>query len=61
MQVLMKSFGLRITVEFRLFHEYEDLAVIGVVDRVDPYMRTFLVDGERFKVEDIIGASIIGS
>ncbi|MBO9600354.1 MAG: YolD-like family protein [Cohnella sp.] len=61
MQVLMESLGLRVTAEFKLFHEYEDLAVIGIVDRVDPYLRAFLVDGERFKVDDIIGASIIGS
>ena len=61
MQVLMESMGLRVPAEFKLYHEYEDCSAIGVVDRVDPYSRTFIIDGERFKVSDIIGAAIIGS
>ncbi|MFC5528486.1 YolD-like family protein [Cohnella yongneupensis] len=61
MRVLMESLGLRSVAEFKLYHEYEDCLAIGVVDKVDPYTRTFLIDGERFKVDDIIGASIIGA
>jgi len=56
MRVLMESLGMRVTAEFQLYHKYEDLAVIGVVDRVDPYSRTFTVEGEQFQIADIIGA-----
>jgi hypothetical protein len=58
MRVLMESLGMRVSAHFKLYHEYEDCAVIGVVDKVDPYTRTFLVDGERFKLADIIKADL---
>ncbi|MFD0670035.1 hypothetical protein [Cohnella sp. GCM10027633] len=61
MRVLMESLGMRLDAEFRLYHEVEDCAAIGVVDRVDPYSRTFMIDGERFRIDDIIGATIVGS
>lgn len=59
MRILMESYGMRTTAQFRLYHPYEDCRVIGVVDRVDGYTRTFTVDGERFKLADIIGANAI--
>lgn len=58
MRVLMESLGMRVVAHFQLYHEYEDCAAIGIVDKVDPYTRTFLIDGERFKMEDIIGAKL---
>ncbi|QJD86563.1 YolD-like family protein [Cohnella herbarum] len=58
MRVLMESLGMRVVAHFKLYHEYEDCAAIGIVDKVDPYTRTFLIDGERFKMEDIIGAKL---
>lgn len=58
MHSLLKSFGLRICAKFDLYHEYEECAAIGIVDKVDPYTRTFLIDGEQFYIEDIINASI---
>ncbi|MFC5528254.1 YolD-like family protein [Cohnella yongneupensis] len=61
MRVLMESLGLRILAEFKMFHEFEDCSAIGVVERVDPYSRRFIIDGEWFKVNDIIGASIVGA
>lgn len=60
MRVLMESFGMRTAAQFQLYHPYEECKVIGVVDRVDGYTRTFTVDGERFKLADIIGANAIG-
>ncbi|TFE26276.1 YolD-like family protein [Cohnella luojiensis] len=57
MRVLMESLGMQTAAKFHLNDPFEDCAVIGVVERVDPYNRTFTVDGERFKIEDIIGAS----
>jgi hypothetical protein len=59
MRVLMESLGLQITANFRLYDPYEECAVIGVVERVDPYTRTFVVDGEQFKMADIIGANTV--
>lgn len=56
MRVLVQSLGMRDQARITLYHEFEDCAVIGVVDKIDPYTRTFIVDGERFKMEDIIGA-----
>lgn len=61
MRVLMESLGMRSNAEFRLFHAYEQCAAIGVVDRVDPYNRTFMIDGESFQIDDIIGASLIST
>jgi hypothetical protein len=37
----------QVPVHFMLYHEYEDCAAIGNVDKVHPYTRTFLIDGER--------------
>jgi hypothetical protein len=59
MRVLMESLGQRVSAHFQLYDEYEDSAAIGVVERVDPYTRTFIVDGERFKMSDIIRAELI--
>lgn len=59
MRVLMESFGKRTMAQFYLYHPYEDCAVIGIVDRVDGYTRTFSVDGERFNIADIIGAETL--
>jgi hypothetical protein len=59
MRVLMESLGTRVSAHFQLYDEYEDSAAIGIVERVDPYRRMFLVDGEWFKMSDIIGAEIL--
>jgi hypothetical protein len=56
MRVLVESIGLRSTVHLQLYHEFEDCAVIGVIDKIDPYTRKFLVDGEWFRIADIIKA-----
>jgi hypothetical protein len=37
---------------------YEDCEAIGIVDKVDPYSRTFWIDGERFNMADIVGAQL---
>lgn len=41
----------------QLYHPEELLTVIGVVDRIDPLRRRFMVDGEWFPIGDIEGAS----
>ncbi|RKP44492.1 hypothetical protein D7Z26_26645 [Cohnella endophytica] len=59
LRVLLESYGHQTEARFQLYDPFEDCAVIGVVERVDPYNRTFTVDGERFKMVDIIGATVV--
>lgn len=59
MRVLMMSFGMRSAAEFQLYHPFEACAAIGVVDTIDPYVRTFTIDGECFLIDDIIGARML--
>ncbi|MCD9024330.1 YolD-like family protein [Cohnella silvisoli] len=59
MRVLMESLGLQTAAEFRLYDPYEECVVVGVVERVDPYTRTFTVESDRFKMADIIRASAL--
>ncbi len=59
MLVLMESLGLRVPAQFRFYDEYEDAAAIGVVERVDPYLCRFNVDGEWFKMAGIIGVALL--
>jgi len=61
MRVLMESFGMQTIARFCLYDPFEDCAAIGVVQRIDPYERTFTIDGERFKMSDIIGAEALDS
>jgi hypothetical protein len=57
-RVLMESLGTRVSAHFQLYDKYEESAVIGIVERVDPYRRLFSVDGEWFTMADIIGADL---
>lgn len=59
LRVLLESFGHQTEAKFRLYDPLEECAVIGVVERVDPYSRTFTVDGESFNMVDIIGATAL--
>ncbi|WP_379397782.1 YolD-like family protein [Paenibacillus lentus] len=43
----------RQAVKLRMYHEYEDAYVIGVVERIDSLTARFRVDGEWFYMEDI--------
>lgn len=43
-------------VTLRLFHPFEELTVIGIVDRIDQLKGRFMVDGEWFAIKDIEGA-----
>lgn len=40
-------------VKLRMFDEYEDVYVIGVIERLDSQTARFRVDGEWFHMEDI--------
>ncbi len=43
----------RQAVKLRMFDEYEDVYVIGVIERLDSLAARFRVDGEWFHMEDI--------
>src|SRR5690554_5643228 len=45
----------RKVIKISLFDEYEDLQVIGLVERIDEYRKMIKVDGEFIGVEKIIG------
>lgn len=49
------SFKLKQPVNLSMFDEYEDVRVVGIVERVDGQCGRFKVDGEWFNVADVIG------
>lgn len=49
----------RTPITLRLYDRFEDLNVIGVVDRVDTFKQRVMVDGEWFPMADIVGAAPI--
>jgi len=42
-------------ITLRMYDRYEDPCVIGVVERIDSYTRRIRVDGEWFRIDDVIG------
>lgn len=44
----------RQAVRLRMYDEYEDIYVIGLVERLDSLTARFSVDGEWFHVEDVV-------
>jgi len=41
-------------VNLRMFDEFEDVRVVGVIERLDPRAGRFMVDGEWFGMADIL-------
>ena len=56
-RALMSSHQLRQAITVYMYDEFEQLKIVGVVERLDS-MKGFLVDGEWFKIEDIERAYI---
>jgi hypothetical protein len=50
-----ESMDLRKEIKLRLYHPFEEVEIIGIVDRVDQHGSRFMVDGEWFKIGDIEG------
>lgn len=50
---LAEAHRTRTPVNVRMFDEYEDIRVIGVIDRLDAVNKRYMVDGEWFRVDDI--------
>lgn len=57
-QLVEASLKMRQLINLQMFHETEELVVVGVVDRVDQLQSRFMVDGEWFAIRDIEGASL---
>ncbi len=43
-------------VMLRMFDRYEELRVIGVVERIDSFKRRFQVNGDWFRIDDVMEA-----
>ncbi|MCM3781718.1 hypothetical protein M3231_01915 [Neobacillus mesonae] len=57
---LTASFQERLLVHVRLFDDYEDRRVIGMVEEMDTRFKRFKVDGEWFEISEVFGAEIEG-
>ena len=53
-----QSMQQRQQIKLRMFHEFEDLEIVGIIDRVDQLNGRFMVDGEWFAVRNIEGAQL---
>lgn len=40
----------------RMFDRYEELRVIGIVERIDSFKRRFQVNGDWFRIDDVMEA-----
>lgn len=58
-RVLAESFQNRVQMKVKLYDKYEQLEVIGTVERIDQHKRRFMVDGEWFWLADIEGAAMM--
>lgn len=52
------SLQTREPVRLKMYDPYEELALIGVVERVDRQLGRIRVNGDWFKIDDIIGVDI---
>jgi len=54
-KAIQESQELKKSVEQSFFDEYEDLKAIGVVEQIDQHFKRVMIDGEWFKVSEIMG------
>ncbi|MFD1954313.1 YolD-like family protein [Paenibacillus thailandensis] len=55
-RVIASSLEERTEVTLTVFDPFEELQVVGIVERVDVLQHRIMVDGEWFRMSDIIGA-----
>lgn len=56
--MMSTSLKLRKQISITLFHPFEQLQVIGIVDYIDHLQNRFMVDGEWFSIADIESAQL---
>lgn len=56
-----ESLQQRRLITLKMYHEYEELQIIGVVHQIDPIKKRFLVNGDWFPIKDIEGAYLEGN
>ena len=56
--IMNTSLRLRKQISIALFHPFEQLEVIGIVDYIDHSQSRFMVDGEWFPITDIESAQL---
>jgi hypothetical protein len=54
-RAISESLGRHIPITLHMFDLYEDLRVIGIVERIAWHTRRVYVDGEWFRLDDVIG------
>lgn len=55
-RVISASLTERTPITLTLFDPYEDTQAIGVVERVDTIKRRIMIDGEWFRMADVVDA-----
>ncbi|OME75940.1 hypothetical protein BK120_30215 [Paenibacillus sp. FSL A5-0031] len=57
-RAVSESMKRREAIKIKMYHEFEELEVNGIVDKVDQMKGRFMVDGEWFEIMDIEGAEL---
>lgn len=53
-RALQQSLRHRIALTIHMYDPYEQLSIIGVVDRIDKQLQRFMVDGEWFCLAEVV-------
>ncbi|WP_169090994.1 YolD-like family protein [Paenibacillus sp. PL91] len=57
-RAVAQSMQQREPIKLKMYHEFEELEIIGIVDRVNQLKSQFMVDGEWFLIKNIEGAQL---
>ncbi|WP_169086681.1 YolD-like family protein [Paenibacillus sp. PL91] len=57
-RAVAQSMKQREPIKLKMYHEFEELEIIGIVDRVNQLKCQFMVDGEWFLIKDFEGAQL---
>ncbi|MCU6709333.1 YolD-like family protein [Paenibacillus sp. J5C_2022] len=54
-RAIAESFNEKVSISLHIYDKYEELRAVGVVERIDTYGRRVMIDGEWFRLNDVIG------
>lgn len=60
MRLIRDSKAMRKDINIRLFDEFEDLTIVGLVQRIDQYRRKIFVEDEWIGIKKLIGVEMEG-